>query len=138
MSVEMQTIYRGQLSCDATHGPSQNTIQTDAPKDNAGLGRTFSPTDLVGVALGTCMLTTLAIYAERNELDVAGASAEVTKEMIADPQRRIGRLGVTFTMPEHVGADPETRTKLERAAAQCPVKRSLHPDTAIDIEFRYG
>ena len=34
---------------------------TDAPKDNMGKGESFSPTDLVGVAMGTCILTTMGI-----------------------------------------------------------------------------
>ncbi len=39
--VEMSVVYTGQKHCELTHGPSGNKIQTDAPKDNQGLGETF-------------------------------------------------------------------------------------------------
>jgi len=47
--------YTGDLHCDAVHGPSHAKIATDAPTDNTGKGESFSPTDLVATALGTCM-----------------------------------------------------------------------------------
>ena len=53
--VEVRMTYDGDLHCTATHGPSRATLATDAPVDNMGKGESFSPTDLVGTALGTCM-----------------------------------------------------------------------------------
>ena len=66
--VEMNGVYVGHKRCDLTHGPSGTHIQTDAPKDNGGEGAAFSPTDLVGAALGSCMITTMAIGAEKESL----------------------------------------------------------------------
>jgi putative redox protein len=64
--VEIQIAYQGQLRCQATHGPSGAKLITDAPTDNMGQGSSFSPTDLVAVALGTCMLTIMGIIAQRH------------------------------------------------------------------------
>ena len=63
--VEIETTYEGDLRCKAVHGPSKTVLLTDPPVDNMGRGESFSPTDLVATALGTCMLTTMAIVREK-------------------------------------------------------------------------
>ncbi len=109
---------------------------TDAPKDNMGNGESFSPTDLVATALGTCMLTTMGIVAQRNEIDMSGATSVVTKEMVQAPTRRIGRLGVTIRVPQKLSE--EQRQRLENAALACPVHKSLHPDVQIPVKFEWA
>src|ERR1700683_762511 len=115
--VEIQIAYQGRLRCSARHVDSGVTLLTDAPKDNMGQGASFSPTDLVATALGTCMLATMGIAAQRLELDLSGASVVVTKEMVADPLRRIGKLTVALTLPGRFTS--EQRQKLENAAKTC-------------------
>jgi uncharacterized OsmC-like protein len=51
------------------------------------------------------------------------------------PPRRIGELVLVIHMPREVR--PEHRARLEEVARTCPVARSLHPDVAVPIEFRY-
>ena len=128
--VKITATYQGDLCCEATHGPSGNQLSTDAPKDNMGLGRYFSPTDLVATALGTCVMTTMAIVAKRNEVDFSGASVEVEKHMNESP-RRIGRLPVKLTIQGTFTDDQ--KKKLEAAARACPVHRSLHPDIESEV-----
>jgi putative redox protein len=82
------------------------------------------------------MLTTMAIYAERHEIDLRGATATVEKEMIADPLRRIGKLTTVLTLP--LPADHPQRAALERAALTCPVHRSLREDVEIPVTFAWG
>lgn len=137
MSVEVDVVYEGQLRCQATHGPSHGTLTTDAPVDNHGKGESFSPTDLVATALGACSLTIMGIVAERNQLDIAGARAHVTKEMVQQPVRRIGALKVVITIPAEKASKLSTddRRKLEQGALHCPVHKSLHPDIHAPIEF---
>jgi putative redox protein len=134
--VEIQVVYEGQLHCQATHGPSKATLVTDAPTDNMGKGESFSPTDLVATALASCILTVLGIVAQRHELNLSGTTAKVTKEMVAEPVRRIGRLSVDIRVPRALAE--EDRRRLEHAASICPVKRSLHPDIDIPITFHWG
>src|SRR5881227_1068332 len=122
--VEIKVVYEGQLHCTATHGPSGMTLTTDAPRDNMGKGEAFSPTDLVATALATCILTTMGIVAQRHNLDITGATAKVTKEMVSTPIRRIGRLPVTVKMPRKLSDEDQKR--LENAAHTCPVHKSLH------------
>ena len=134
--VEMDIVYEGTLRCKATHGPSKSAIATDAPKDNHGRGEAFSPTDLVGAALGSCMMTIMGIYAQRHNLDLSGSTVHVAKEMVTAPVRRIGKLTVLFTVKG--ASSPEHRRALENAALTCPVHKSLHPDVQVDATFNYG
>ncbi|MBL8749015.1 MAG: OsmC family protein [Planctomycetes bacterium] len=130
--VKIQAKYEGDLCCTAIHGPSSAELRTDAPKDNEGLGRYFSPTDLVATALATCVLTTMGIVARRHGIALAGATAQVEKHMTAAP-RRIGRLPLVVTVPGAL--PPEHKKLLEAAAHGCPVHRSLHADVEAPITF---
>ena len=134
--VSIQVEYEGELHCKAVHGPSGTAMTTDAPKDNQGRGESFSPTDLVATALGSCMLTVMGIMARTLDVDLTGATATVEKEMSSAPPRKIGQLKVRIHVPKDVSAD--NRLKLERAAHTCPVHKSLHPDVQMPIEFTWG
>ncbi len=130
--VNISIQYTGALHCVATHGPSGSEIATDAPTDNQGKGEAFSPTDLVGTALGTCMLTTMAILAERHQIDLRGATATVQKEML-DAPRRIGRLTSEIHIP--LPASHPQRDLIEKAALGCPVHRSLAAEMERPTRF---
>jgi uncharacterized OsmC-like protein len=132
--IKVIALYEGEKHCAVTHEPSSSKIATDAPLDNNGKGETFSPTDLVASALATCTLTVMSIVAERDGVDLRGATAEVEKHMITNP-RRIGRLPVTIRMP--AGVPLESRKKLEATAHTCPVHKSLHPEIDSPITFLY-
>ena len=125
--------YHGDLRCEAVHQPSGARLNTDAPRDNLGKGESFSPTDLVATALGTCMLTIMGIAARTMNVDLEGARVTVQKEMVADPLRRIGALAVKIVVPAKL--TDEQKLKLERAAHTCPVHKSLHPNVQIPVEF---
>ena len=112
--VQVLVTYQGDLHCLAEHGPSAAQLTTDAPKDNEGKGKAFSPTDLVGTAMGTCMLTIMGIAARRHDWDLRGARVTVEKIMATEPVRRIARLVLVFEMP--AGLDSRARSVLENAA----------------------
>lgn len=133
--VEVNAIYEGTLRCAATHEPSGATLNTDAPKDNMGKGEAFSPTDLVGTALGTCMLTTMGIFAQRSNIDMRGSTVKVLKEMVTAGPRRIAKLTVEFHIPGAL--TQEQQEKLRNAALTCPVHRSIHPDVQMPITFNF-
>jgi putative redox protein len=124
--VAIQLEYQGDLHCKAVHGPSGAALTTDAPKDNQGRGESFSPTDLVATALGSCILTVMGIMARSLKVDIAGTTATVEKEMANAPVRMIHQLAVKIHVPHQVGE--ENRQRLESAAHTCPVHKSLHPD----------
>ena len=134
--VEIQIRYEGNLSCRAVHVPSGAELRTDAPRDNQGRGESFSPTDLVATALGTCMLTLMGIVARRNDWDLSGAEVRVVKKMVADPLRRIGELEVVIRVPREF--DARAKETLERAALTCPVNQSLPERIARPVRFEWG
>lgn len=131
--VEAMIRYEGGLHCAAVHGPSQSVVETDAPADNMGRGERFSPTDLVGTALATCVATTMAIMADRHGVDLTGLTARVRKHMTAELPRRIARLELEVRIP--LAENHPHRLRLEAAALGCPVRRSLHPDLQVDEAF---
>jgi putative redox protein len=131
--VEIDAHYDGHKKCTLNH-PEGPTLTTDAPRDIGGEASAFSPTDLVASGLAACILTTMAMWAERHELDLTGATAHVSKEMQSSP-RRISRLPVVVTLSATIPA--EMRPVLERVGHQCPVHASLHPEIDAPIEFRY-
>jgi len=124
----------GDKQVKLTHVSSGTEFFTDAPQDNQGKGTSFAPTDLVGTALGSCMMTIISIVAERYKIDVIGMRMEVEKHMEEHP-RRIGRLPVKIWLPKSL--TELQREKLETAAKSCPVHRSLHPDVDSPVEFIY-
>ncbi len=134
--VAIQLEYQGDLHCKAVHGPSETELTTDAPKDNQGRGESFSPSDLVATALGSCMLTVMGIMARTLNLDVAGATAKVEKEMTTTAPRRIQKLTVKIRVPKPLSA--ENRLKLERAVHTCPVHKSLNPEIEVPVEFEWA
>jgi len=133
MAVSITVDYTGDLRCRATHGPSKNTLITDAPVDNCGKGESFSPTDLVATALASCMATVIGIKAQQKQLDVTGMKVSVEKHMSEDSPRRIVRLPITIEIP--LPSDHPERKLLEATALGCPVHHSVHPDIDKPVPF---
>lgn len=132
--VKMKVLYKGDLHTECLH-ESGSVIETDAPKDIMGKGERFSPTDLFAVSLATCMLTIMAMAARKLGIELKGMTAEVEKEMALQP-RRIGKIIVRFRSPLVLNA--QSCEKLEKAAFDCPVHHSLHPDVKVEVDFVWG
>ena len=126
--------YQGNLRTIATHLDSGSKISTDAPKDNHGLGETFSPTDMVCSALASCILTIMAIAVEKNDIDIKNTTAIVKKTMGNNP-RRITKIEIELAFPKDY--DSKTKIILERAAHNCPVHHTLSETVEKYISFKY-
>jgi uncharacterized OsmC-like protein len=131
---KIQGKYLGQLRTQSIHLPSGDELLTDAPTDNHGKGETFSPTDLVATALGSCMVTIMGIYAAGRDIDLSGTYWETEKVMASNP-RRIAAIRIRLHLPQSIAASE--RPKLEHAARNCPVALSLSTDLEQDIQFFY-
>ena len=126
--------YLGNKKVELTHELSGAKITTDAPPDNQGEGRSFSPTDLVAAALGSCIMTIIGIYADNHNLHIEKMTMRVEKNMGQQP-RRIASLPVHIHLPKNIPFDE--RTKIEAAARACPVHKTLGDDCDAPILFRY-
>ncbi|MFD2033170.1 OsmC family protein [Belliella marina] len=131
----LKSSYLGNLRTQMIHLQSGTEVITDAPVDNNGKGEAFSPTDLVAAALGSCMVTIMGIVAEREGVDIAGMTWEVTKVMQAQP-RKIAEIIVDFNWNSET-IDSKVIQKLKNAAKTCPVALSLDPDIKQTINFNF-
>ena len=124
--------YLGDLRTSSIHLQSGTEILSDAPTDNHGRGEAFSPTDLVANALGSCMISIMAIKSKDLDLDLIGSTVAVTKIMQAEP-RKIAKIITVLEMS--IDTTEKNKTILERAAMTCPVFLSLNPDIEKEISF---
>ena len=132
---DFKVTYKGNFSTEMVHLESGNKIITDAPKDNQGLGRTFSPTDLVTSSLASCMLTIIAIAARTHSLNILSMDSKVSKTMSSSSPRRIDKIDIAIDIRGKFGQ--KSKKIIERSAKNCPVHHSLHSDIGINIKINY-
>lgn len=135
--VDIDITYEGELHSEAIHRPSGSRLKTDAPVDNHGSGRSFSPTDLVAAGLGSCMATTMGIVARKKGYVIDGLRVHVRKVMTSTLPRRIARLETALSLPAPLGRalGPDARVELERTAHNCPVRLSLLDAIEVPVQF---
>jgi uncharacterized OsmC-like protein len=126
--------YSGDLRTESTHLQSGEGYITDAPTDNKGKGKAFSPTDLIATGLANCMLTIMGIVSSRENFQIEGTKAEVTKTMGQNP-RCISEIKIDFYFPKEYSDDE--KKLLEEAAINCPVAKSLSRELTQTINFYY-
>jgi uncharacterized OsmC-like protein len=136
-SMTSTVTYSGELRTLATHLQSGSSFETDAPTDNQGKGARFSPTDLIGTSLASCMITTMTIKAKDLESKLIGLKAETEKIMTSIPRRKIGGINIIFHWPAGTTFSNEEKVRLEEIAWTCPVKESIHPDIKIEVNFNW-
>ena len=135
MSHSIENRYLGELRTHSKHLKSSDTIITDAPVDNNGKGNAFSPTDLVASALCSCMTTVMGICAEKNNFELPGSTAYVTKIMESHP-RRISKIMIEINFDKNDLSDQQTE-KLVAVAKGCPVAQSLNSDLIQEVKFNF-
>jgi len=96
-------------------------------------GDNFQPVELFLASLGSCMLSTMLEYAERNHIHLADASVDLSGQMANKP-RRIGQVNVVYHLPVelsqvHIDA-------LVRAGNHCTIHQSLErpPELVVRVD----
>ncbi len=131
----IETVYTGQLRTRSRHIHSGVEIITDAPLDNKGKGESFSPTDLVALSLGTCMLTTIGIAADNHGFNIDGTEVTITKIMASNP-RRVSEIEVLLNFPDIHYSESHVRI-IQHAALTCPVALSLSTEIHQNVSFNF-
>lgn len=126
--------YQDNLRCKLEHLESGSIINTDAPKDNHGKGEMFSPTDLLASALGSCMVTIIAIRANAKKINLGAVDFDIEKVMQSSP-RKISEIKLTIKMNKTLTL--KDREYLEKEGLNCPVALSLHPELKQQVSFEY-
>lgn len=125
--------YEGNLRTTCTHLKSGESIITDAPLDNNGKGKAFSPTDLIATALGSCSMTVVGVYCDAHDVAFKHGEVEITKVMGSDP-RRIVEIHLKFDFTGN-GWNEKTQTVIKRVVETCPVAKSIHPSIEVFIDY---
>ena len=135
MGVMIEGQYKGGLEMEMTHLPSGSRVQTDPPVDNGGTGSAFSPTDLFATALGSCMMSVLALQAKKENWNLSGMKISVEKIMTSALPRRIDELKVELTLPATLS--PDRREKARQVAESCPVALSISDKIRMPLVILY-
>jgi uncharacterized OsmC-like protein len=118
--------------CHIKHELAGSEIETDLPPEYGGQGRSFSSTDLVSVALGTCTITSIGRILEREGFDPTLLRIEISKEL-SQSHKMIKAIKLKVIHPKTFS--DELIKKLRKATNSCPVKRSLNSTIQVEIEY---
>ena len=118
--------------CRVAHGPSGTSLETDSPSEYGGGGSSFSATDLLAAALGTCIATSLDRILARCGCNPTEMHVTVEKTLRQTP-KAVKRLAVTIFIPSESSA--ELIRKTEAAIKACPVHRALRCEITHDLRF---
>ena len=126
--------YIGDLQTTITH-ESGVEIKTDAPKDHAGQGRSFAPTDLLASSIGAASITYLAIQARKYGMpDLTGSTVEVEKVISVAPPRRVSCINISITLCSAL--NPRQVSELQWMVYNNPVLLSVQGSIAVHYYWK--
>jgi putative redox protein len=126
----MQVVYDKNVHTVAYHHPLNATIPLEGCSAFGGKGLDLNPIDLVAMGLGSCLMIVMGKTAEAEGLDIVGAKADVSYELV---NYRIAQLKATIHLPKKLAASDQT--KLEEASKKCPVFLAIHPDVNVTVDY---
>jgi putative redox protein len=101
-------------------------VHTDEPESAGGDDTAPTPHELLAAALASCVTTTVATYARTKGWELGDVLVEVEYDASVTPRR--------FRVDLFLEGDYDAAqiARIERAAATCPVRRSLEAGVAIE------
>lgn len=113
-------------------GPLTFVADNGAAEVSVGAGK-YQPTELFLASLGTCMLSTMLEYAQRNGIPLKDISVDMSGQMANGP-RRISQVNVVYHLPAELS---QVHTDaLVRAGNHCTIHQSLAhpPELAVSVD----
>jgi uncharacterized OsmC-like protein len=126
----MQVVYDKNVHTVASHHPLKRTIPLEGCSAFGGKGLDLNPIDLVAMGLASCLLIVMGKTAEAEQLDMAGAKADVSYDLV---NYRIARIKVAIHLPKKLSAADQS--KLESASQKCPVFLAIHPEVKVTVSY---
>ncbi|MDH5620021.1 MAG: OsmC family protein [Gammaproteobacteria bacterium] len=130
----VKLIYDSDHHVTAVKDPQHKIISVDCP--HTGDGEEFSPANLLSISLGSCMLLSIGVVANRAKLDLSGTTVTVRFKEVADPFPHVAAIHYVIDIPHHFSA--VDRRRIENAADLCPIKTNIGDNTEIIVKFRYA
>jgi len=113
-----------------------HTLLCDQPREDGGTDLGPEPLEYLDAALGTCVGVFVRRSLETAGIPAEGLCIEVSREIIKEPPRRVGKLKLTVRLPAAV--DDRRRRALLRAAAACTVHHTLEHPPEIEVDLQTG
>lgn len=130
----LRLAYDGEQHTTALKEPEHKRVAVDCGL--TGKGEEFSPGNLLGISVASCMLLSMGALAQRDRLDIRGTVVEITTSMTDKPFPHVDSVKLNFNIPREFSA--ADRQKLEYAAGLCPIKSSFRDETNISAKFDYA
>jgi len=130
----LKLTYDGDQHVTGAREPNHNIVAIDCPY--TGKGDEFSPANLLGMSLASCMLLSMGAIAQHHHLDLKGTVVDIELTGMDKRIPHVDTIAIAFDIPrDFLASDRET---LERAACICPIMSSLCADTKITATYKYA
>jgi putative redox protein len=126
----MQVVYDRNVHTVAMHHPLNKEIPLEGCSAFGGKGLDLNPIDLVSLGMASCLMIVMGKSAEAEGLDIVGAKADVSYELV---NYRIARIRADIHLPMKLSAGDQA--KLEAASKKCPVFLAIHPDVKVTVNY---
>ena len=126
----MQVVYDRNVHTVASHLSLKKTIPLEGCSAFGGTGLDLNPIDLVSMGLGSCLMIVMGSTAKAENLNIVGATADVSYELA---NYKIAEIHVTIHLPNKLS--PTDQSKLESASKKCPVFLAIDRDVKVVVDF---
>jgi uncharacterized OsmC-like protein len=130
----VKLVYDSDHHVTAIKEPEHKIVFVDCPY--TGDGAEFSPANLLSISLGSCMLLSIGVVAQRAHLDLSGTTVNVRFKEVAKPFPHVAEIHYVIDIPRQLSAVDMRR--IENATELCPIKTNIGDDTKITVKFNYA